>query len=358
MAQVIEIPRVGAVERGSDRDRALGALLGLAVGDALGTTYEFARIDQPPYPALATGPATEIGGGGPFDLAPGCVTDDTHMAVCLARSLVERGAHDVDDVARRYLAWSTHAFDIGAQTLAALERIGAGEAPHDAARAVWIASGRRAAGNGSLMRIAPIGVALAGHAHYLYPPERARLLSAAIDESLVTHADPSCVLACGMFAAAIGAALCNEGTVDDASPAARRYLARHACDAAAEALHDRWRDDHAAIDAAANALRLDLEASASPDPLFEPSGWVRVALRLAFWHDAHAPSYRDAVVDVASRGGDADTNAAIVGALLGARDGVTAIPPAWIDRVLGATQPGPPDWADAHHPRHLLALVR
>jgi ADP-ribosylglycohydrolase len=71
----------------------------------------------------------------------------------------------------------------------------------------------------------------------------------------------------------------------------------------------------------------------------------------------HTPSWRDAVVDVASRGGDADTNAAIVGALLGARDGVHAIPGAWIRRVLEVKQPGPDEWAEAHHPRHLLAIV-
>ena len=86
-------------------------------------------------------------------------------------------------------------------------------------------------------------------------------------------------------------------------------------------------------------------------------GFVRVALRLAFWHAVHTPSWRDAVVDVASRGGDADTNGAIVGALLGARDGAAAIPTTWCERVLGATQPGPPDWAEAHHPKHLLALI-
>ena len=84
---------------------------------------------------------------------------------------------------------------------------------------------------------------------------------------------------------------------------------------------------------------------------------VRLAFRLAFWHARHTRSWRDAVVDVASRGGDADTNAAIVGALLGARDGAEAIPAAWRERVLGATLPGPETWAEAHHPRHLLALV-
>ena len=87
------------------------------------------------------------------------------------------------------------------------------------------------------------------------------------------------------------------------------------------------------------------------------AGFVRVAFRLAFWHLMHTLSWRDALVDIASRGGDADTNAAIAGALLGSRDGVRAIPREWIDRVLAATQPGPDDWATAHHPNHLLALA-
>ena len=87
------------------------------------------------------------------------------------------------------------------------------------------------------------------------------------------------------------------------------------------------------------------------------AGFVRVAFRLAFWHVVHAPTWTDAVVDVASRGGDADTNAAIVGALLGARDGARAIPASWSERVLAVRQPGSDAWADAHHPRHLLASL-
>ena len=100
-------------------------------------------------------------------------------------------------------------------------------------------------------------------------------------------------------------------------------------------------------------------AKAAAHPFFSHhrQGFVRVAFRLAFWHLMHTPSWRDALVDTASRGGDADTNAAIVGALLGSRDGVGAIPRPWIDRVLGVTQPGPDDWAEAHHPKHLLTLA-
>lgn len=328
-----------------------GALLGLAVGDALGTTYEFERIDQPAYPALAAGPATDVVGGGPFELAPGCVTDDTQLAVCLARSLAGHGRLDLDDVAARYVAWSEHAFDIGNQTAAALRRVETGHDPRSAGLAVWRDSGRRAAGNGSLMRTAPLAIALAG---------RAELIEAALAESMITHADPRCALACACFDAAIAHALAG-GTELLAT-------ARDALAAAAHLLADSWRgdaDDRAALAAASADLARDLDAAASPDPgvyggeldVHRTAGFVRVAFRLAFWHAAHTGSWRDAIVDVASRGGDADTNAAIVGALLGARDGAAAIPPAWVERVLAATLPGPPAWADAHHPRHLLALT-
>src|SRR5690606_28651606 len=118
---------------------------------------------------LATGPATDIVGGGPFDLAPGQITDDTQMAICIARSLVDKGDIDMLDLATRYVAWYQHAFDVGNQTASALGAIEAGaiEAGANvgsAGREVWHRSGRRAAGNGSLMRTTPIGVWCA-HAH-------------------------------------------------------------------------------------------------------------------------------------------------------------------------------------------------
>jgi ADP-ribosylglycohydrolase len=357
---------------GAAADRARGALLGLAVGDALGTTYEFERIAQPPYPALATGPATGVVGGGPFELAPGQVTDDTQLAVCLARSLAERGGLDVADVAARYVAWSEHAFDIGAQTRAAIDRLERGEAPPAAALAVWREYGRRPAGNGSLMRTAPIAVALRG------APGHA-LIDAAIADSLITHADPRCALACAAFDAAIAAAI-DPAPVSAPDPApgeptrggALVAAARRALERGAARLGEAWAGggaegavdrEHLARAAAALAGDLDAALRADPDVYGEElhvdrtAGFVRVALRLAFWHAVHTPSWRDALIDVASRGGDADTNATITGALLGARDGAAAIPPAWVERVLGATQPGPADWAEAHHPRHLLALV-
>jgi ADP-ribosylglycohydrolase len=341
-------------------DRAKGALLGLAVGDALGTTYEFKRIEQAAYPVLATGPATDVVGGGPFGLAAGQITDDTQMAVCLARSLAEKRVLDVGDVGRRYVAWMAEAFDIGNQTRGSLSRLAEGD--RSAGLEVWRRSEYRAAGNGSLMRTAPIGVAYAARS-------QAELLDAAMADSAITHADPRCMLACAAYDAAIAAGL-SAGAAQSAEPAATMLAAARAgLAAAAERLSSAWANasanERALVDDARRALDSDLDAAAATEPgvyseqlhVHATAGFVRVAFRLAFWHLVHTPSWRDAVVDVASRGGDADTNGAIVGALLGARDGASAIPEAWTLRVLGVTQPGSAAWADAHHPRHMLALA-
>lgn len=332
-------------------ERAKGALLGLAVGDALGTTYEFARIEQPDYPTLATVPARDVVGGGPFGLPAGAITDDTQMAVCLARSLAENGRRLVPaDVARRYVAWMEEAFDVGNQTRGALDRIAAGD-PGGGITS-WRDSDRRPAGNGSLMRTVPIAVAYAGAP----PPIQ---MEAAMQESAITHADPRCMLACAAFDRAIGLAVSREG-VDAAA------MHEAAVGALRSANPEGFDADEAALVAAAREQLLgDLDAARADNPgvygselhVHRTAGFVRVAFRIAFWHLLHTPSWRDAVVDTASRGGDADTNAAIVGALLGARDGAGAIPAAWAERVLGATQRGSAAWGEAHHPRHLLALA-
>jgi ADP-ribosyl-[dinitrogen reductase] hydrolase len=366
----IEIPGVGSVAPSSRAASALGPLLGLAVGDALGTTYEFEMISQPPHPTLATAPATDIVGGGPFGLEPGQVTDDTQMAVCIARSLAaSEGALDARDLGSRYVAWMKHAFDVGNQTSSALHAIDIGTSASDAGRLVWHRSERRAAGNGSLMRSAPIAVAFT---------TTEGVIEAAVADSLITHADPRCVLACAAFDAAIAHALSarpettaptGNGVRHHFAAADMLAAARRALPTAADILRARWHDNAAdllAVDGAFTDLERDLTAAESHDPdlygadvhLQRMAGFVRVAFRFAFWHLVHTPSWRDAVIDTASRGGDADTNTAIVGALLGARDGVRAIPPAWIECVLGATLPGDLDWASAHHPRHLLALAQ
>lgn len=318
-----------------NRAAARGALLGLAVGDALGTTLEFRSLVATPFPALAAGPLRDIVGGGPFGVAPGQVTDDTQMATCLAASLADRGRFDLDDVARRYVDWREHAFDIGRQTAAALGAIARGATPGNAGREVWEASGQDAAGNGSLMRTAPIAVFFAG--------DRAALRQAAREDSAITHFDPRCQEACVAFDVAIATAVSNGGRTDP------------------EAM---WR---AARDEVSSAqLASDLDAARADDPgLYSPDlhlhvhqGFVRIAFRLAFWELLHAPSFEAGLIDVVNRGGDADTNGAITGALLGAAHGEREIPARWRDATLSALQDGPPGpLRDVYHPLRLLELV-
>lgn len=316
-----------------DRNRARGALLGLAVGDALGTTLEFEALEAPPFPTLATGPHREMKGGGPFSLEPGQVTDDTQLASCLAASLREHGAFLVDDVARRYVRWLDDAFDVGSQTAASLKLLARGEDPRSAGALVWERRARNAAGNGSLMRTAPIGV--------FFAENREALRRAAREDSAITHFDPRCQEACVAFNSAIATAVSEAAGPERVWEAARAEVSRA-------------------------DLISDLDAARAANPglysdelhLHHHQGFVRVAFRLAFWELLHAPSFEAALVDVVNRGGDADTNGAVAGALLGAVHGEDAIPEVWRRAVLHALQDGPPSGLrDTYHPRVLLGLV-
>jgi len=324
--------------------KVCGALFGLAIGDALGTTNEFAKMAAPPFPELAVGPLTDIVGGGPFGVKAGQVTDDTQMACCLYGSLSTLGAFNADDVAARYVKWSEVAFDIGAQTRSALALVAKGEAPLEAGRITWIDSGKHAAGNGSLMRTAPIGALFAGSEH-----ERR---SAALGDSAITHFDPRCRLACAAFDAAIATAVLGESDATGMWQAASDEIA-----VAAELVTGDYENDD--LDAAVSALTSDLHASTQSDAdlygpelhLHKQQGFVRIAFRLAFWELLHRASFQEAVLDTANRGGDADTNAAIVGALVGSRVGLDGITQEWRSAVLDCKPNGPAIWSTAYHPK-------
>ena len=333
--------------------RARGALLGLATGDALGTTLEFTTPDVAPFPARLTGPHRTITGAGPFRLAPGEVTDDTQMACCLAASLREGLAYSAHDVVPRYIAWREVAFDVGLQTSAALDH--ARKDPLRGGRVVWERRlGVKPAGNGSLMRAAPIGVCFARADAQI---ARARIAASWLDSSL-THFDPRCLLACVAFNAAIAAGIRGEGS--------RQMRDAVESDVVAAASSHGEEDPvvQEAVRSGATDVLEDLRLAAADDPrldqitsdggldLLAQAGFVRVAFRLAFWELFHAPSFEAALIDVVNRGGDADTNGAITGALLGAHLGEEAIPEAWRAAVLGARGLGP-----AYHPNVLLALV-
>lgn len=329
--------------------RARGALLGLAVGDALGTTLEFTSPDVLPFPARLDGPHRSITGGGPFGLDPGEVTDDTHMACCIAASLSERAAFDPLDVLHRYRKWRRVAFDVGLQTAAALDL--ASSSPLGGGRVVWEQrTGQKPAGNGSLMRTAPIGV-------YFARRDDERIAAAWSDSSL-THYDPRCRFACVAFNGALAAG------VQGAAPAGMLAAAARDLEIAASRYAPPFAAEEHALAEGAREIAEDLRMAEAPDPrldgvaegggldLLTQAGFVRVAFRLAFWELLHAPSFEAALIDVVNRGGDADTNGAIAGALLGAHAGEDRIPPEWRDRVLGARGLLP-----QYHPSVLLDMI-
>lgn len=335
------------------KEWARGTLLGLAVGDAFGTTLEFTACEAPPFPTFATGPHVDITGGGPFSVEAGQVTDDSQMAACLAASLKQHKRFHATDVAQRYVAWVEHAFDIGNLTHASLSMIGRGVSIGEASRRAWMHSDKKSAGNGSLMRIAPIAVAFGDD------PIARRL--AALADSAITHYDPRCRLACAVFCSAIAAA--GQGRT---KPEEMHAAAVEEVDDAAAALIDLVPRDGPDIELAREALLGDLELATRDDPglyqadmhIHRSQGFVRVAFRLAFWELMHAPTFEVALVDAVNRGGDADTNGAIVGALFGARFGEAAIPTHWKTRVLQALQTSSlAALRDVYHPRVLLELA-
>ena len=292
-----EAPALGPV----DPDRVRGAFLGLAVGDAVGTTVEF----QPPgsFP-----PLTDLVGGGPFRLPAGAWTDDTSMAACLAESLTATGGFDPADQLRRYVRWyrdghwssTGRCFDIGGTTRAALSRF---EASGDAATSG--ATHAQSAANGSLMRLAPVPLAFA------HDPALAVRLAGA--SSRTTHALPICVDACRYFGGLLVGAVRG---VANATLLARRF-------APAAGL---WDAEPLHPDVARAA---DGSFGAKEPPAIRGTGSVIDALEAALWAFARTDDYRACVLAAANLGDDADTTAAIAGQLAGAHYGVEGIPADW-----------------------------
>lgn len=277
------------------RDRAVGALLGLAAGDALGTTLEFSLRDAGPR-------VTGMVGGGPFDLAPGEWTDDTSMALCLAESILACDAIDPEDLMRRFVAWWQEGrnsvrggcFDIGITTSAALRRFQETGGP------IAGSADPRTAGNGSLMRLAPAAIRWCG--------QPAKAGEAARLQSRTTHGAPQAVDACGFFAGLLVEAIAGEPKESLLSP---RAFDGH--EAVAEIAAGSWR-----------GKRRDEISS---------SGYVVHTLEAALWAIDGARSFEDALIAAVNLGGDADTVGAVTGQLAGTLWGASRIPADWLEKL-------------------------
>ena len=278
--------------------RALGASVGLAVGDALGAPFEFRRASQIPSPL----PVFELSWMG---MPPGTWTDDTAMARNLWRSLIAHdGALDVDDVRARHLAWlATDPPDVGNQTRAALLEARAGTP--DPARAVFERRGPEvSAGNGSVMYCAPLGVVRA------LEPERLRDEAPAL--SRITHWDGRCRTACLAVTWAVAALVGGE----EREAAVRGALAEVADREGGEEL------EHLVAEAGRTR------------PLDGPDmGFTLFTAGIALQVTGEGLGVEEGLRHVVGLGGDTDTNAAVAGALLGAAHGAAAIPADWVDRL-------------------------
>ncbi len=278
-----------------------GALLGLSVADAVGTTVEF-------KPRGAFPPVIDMLGGGPFNLKAGQWTDDTSMALCLATSLVEKQGFDPLDQMQRYVRWMNHGylsstgvcFDIGTTTSAALRRFQSTGNPFSGS------TDAQAAGNGSIMRLAPVPI--------FFHSDWADVIHYSGESSRTTHGSAECVDACRLLGSMLFKAL--DGQSKD-----EILFGSHLPKSEARLFS-------AKIQAIANG-----QYRSKSIQKISGNGYVVNSLEAALWCFYKTESYREAVLMAVNLGDDADTTAAVVGQIAGAYYGEAGIPAAWLQRL-------------------------
>ena len=288
------------------RSRARGCMLGQLAGDSLGSLVEFQTKEQirAEYPHGVR----LLADGGPFYLIAGQPTDDSEMALAMARGLASLGRYCAMRTGKAYRAWLDSApFDCGITIRSALRGM-----PNPTSQA-----------NGALMRVSPLGIFGAGR-------KRADVMEWAKKDAALTHVHPVCAQANALFAALLAHAIREGGTGAELYETLLGWMKRMKLE---PALRE-------AVERAANEKPRDYQSQ---------MGWVLIALQNALWQMLHAPSFEEGVVDTVMQGGDTDTNAAIAGALLGAMYGEQAVPAQWREAVLNcrpeAGRPG------VHEPR-------
>ena len=286
------------------KNRYRGCLIGLAAGDALGTTLEFKR------PGTFK-PINDIVGGGPFGLKAGEWTDDTSMALCLAESLIERGGFDPVDQLKRYVRWyregylssTGRCFDIGGTTRTALLRFEKTGEPNCGP------TDESSAGNGSIMRLAPVPL--------FYSERATEAIEKSGESSRTTHGTLVAVDACrylgGLIVGAVNGVAKEELLSEHFSPVEGYWDKR--------------------------PLAKDIEKIASGSfkrkspPEIKGTGYVVRSLEAALWAFYHSSSFKEGCLKAVNLGDDADTTGAVYGQLAGAYYGEKAIPDDWQSKL-------------------------
>jgi len=271
--------------------RAQGSLLGQLAGDSLGSLVEFRAPDdiRREYPKGVR----ELADGGTWNTIAGQPTDDSEMALLLARMLADQGRYDPEEARKAYMFWlDSGPFDCGMTVAGGLR----GRSNPDSQA------------NGAMMRISPLGIFGANH-------DAGLVAEWARQDAAITHPHPVCQQANALFTMAIARTI------------------RQGCDG--RDLYEQivtWTEDMKVDRSLLEAVR---GASESPPADYvRQQGWVLTAFRNALWQLLHATNLEEAVVDTVMRGGDTDTNAAICGAILGAVHGRDAVPGQWVESLL------------------------
>lgn len=271
--------------------RAEGCLLGQLAGDSLGSLVEFELPSeiQLKYPDGVR----ELADGGTWGTIAGQPTDDSEMALILARMLIKKRQYIAEEARKAYVFWlNSHPFDCGNTVLTALRG-----SPNRASQA-----------NGALMRISPLGI-------FCWNCNLESTSRFAQEDAALTHPHPICLQANALFAMSIADSISRVK-----SP--REIYEDIKC----------WAKD---MNVERQLMAAILNAAhMAPADYVDQLGWVIIAFQNALWQLLHAPSLEEGVVDTVMRGGDTDTNAAIAGALLGAVYGRSALPKQWIEKIL------------------------
>ena len=285
-------------------DRYKGCMLGLATGDALGTTLEFMEPGS-------FNPIDEIVGGGAFNLQPGQWTDDTAMSLCLAKSLTAKQAFDPVDQLERYARWYTEGYmsstgmciGLGRTTHIALEKF------LDTHQAYCGPVQFDTAGNGSIMRLAAVPL--------FFADDVAMATQMSGVSSKTTHGNPLAVDACRYFGSIISGIVqgkSKEEVLSDKYEPAPNY----------------WN---------ANPLVSEIETIRQGSfkrlepPQIEGSGFVIKSLEAALWAFYKSTTFRDGCMMAVNLGDDADTTGAVYGQMAGAYYGINGIPDTWLSKI-------------------------
>ena len=289
-------------------NKSQGSLLGLAIGDAVGTTAEF-------KPRGTCSPVTDMVGGGVFGLKKGQWTDDTSLALCLADSLIACNGFDPKDQMARYLRWykqgensvTGECFDIGMATANALRSF------QSTSNAYAGSTHELSSGNGSLMRLAPVPI--------FYHDDLQKCVYYSHESSKTTHGSPDCLSACAYFGEVLYHALNGATDKDKLLTPTSNY----------------------AFSPKVQAVINGSFKTKIRDEIFG-TGYVVDSLEASLWAFYHTDNFKEAILQVVNLGDDADTTGAITGQIAGAYYGLDGIPSDWVrdvswrERILGLAE--------------------